>query len=154
MFTGTETTIWDYEKRFTLGFIFPRSPRKVAEHESNTVTPLFTKKKERKEVDEITAIQVDDTFGHQNNEFFDMEDTRISEKIKTKSRKNIGPGGSVTFNVKVITFEKDQTYTISQTERLEELQSVRTNEDFKMVRAKIQYIGVISGPDLSSAAQL
>lgn len=78
----------------------------------------------------------------------------MSVKFKTELWKDIEPGESVTFNETIVTFEKDRPYTLSLTEKQEELQYVRTNEYFKTVEAKIQYIWVMLRPDLSSAAQM
>ena len=74
--------------------------------------------------------------------------------FKSKPRNILNPGDEATFNGTKIKFEKDKSYSLSQSKKLDELQQVSTVEEFKSVRAKIPYIGVMPRPDICSSVQL
>lgn len=50
--------------------------------------------------------------------------------------------------------KNDGTYSISQSEKLDEVKFVKKGEQFKNVRYKLQYVGVMSPPDIFAQVQL
>lgn len=102
----------------------------------------------------ITAIQVEDSFGHRTAQFLAAEERLTSEKFKIKPRTLLKPVHKTTFNETQFSFEKDRSYTPSQSEKLQGLNHVSSAAEFKSRRALIQYIGVTTRPDLCAATQL
>jgi len=117
------------------------------------IDPCILSFKKKNKLEGATAIQVDDVFGIGSDDFLKIEE-ETATKFKSKKRKILSPGQQATFNGTTISFEKDNTYKLLQKEKLEALSPVTTNKNFHSARAKIQYVGVMTRPDLCAETQL
>ncbi len=115
--------------------------------------PCILSSRSNGEIDGICALQVDDVFGYGTDAFLDKEDKVIS-KFKSKPRKILNPGEKIVFNGTTVKFEKDKSYRLCQKEKLQDLTNATTPTEFHSTRAKLQYIGVMSRPDICAQTQL
>jgi hypothetical protein len=100
----------------------------------------------------VTVMQVDDTFGHGPPEFLKEEDVAAMDFV-SKPRTELQVGEQHVFNGMRLC-RTSHGFTLSQKDKLESIQVPRLEEDLISVRAKIQYIGACTRPDLASPAQL
>jgi len=101
----------------------------------------------------VTILQVDDSFGHGTAEFLEKEEAG-SKRFQCKPRKLLSPGDSALFNACNISMDRDGAYTTSQSEKLRKMLPPTNQESLISTRAKIQYIGSCTRPDLCSPVQL
>lgn len=101
----------------------------------------------------VTAIQVDDVFGYGTPDFLMQEEKALSQ-FRSKPRRVLNPGEKAAFNGTTITFNKDKSFSLIQTEKLEEVTKANTAKEFHSIRAKLQYVGVMTRPDICSQIQL
>lgn len=101
----------------------------------------------------ITALQVDDSYGHGTDEFFDTEENG-SRRFKCKPRQKLETGISVMFNGCHITAYGSAGYGITQSDKRSKLKPPTTREEFVSNRALAQYIGCCTRPDICAAVQL
>ena len=88
--------------------------------------PCLLYRRNKNEVEGITILHVDDSLGL-GTESFLREERKASEEFEFKPRKILKPGMKAMFNGTAIQFDKDTAY-LSQKEKLEELDSVTTEE--------------------------
>jgi hypothetical protein len=102
--------------------------------------------------DELTILQVDDSFGHGTEAFLDSEELgssrfdckpRLLFNIKTSARFN-GTNVQVTMH----------RFTIHQRDRLDKIRRPETDKDLISVRAAFQHIAGCTRPDIASCVQL
>lgn len=105
------------------------------------------------EVDGLTILQVDDSFGHGTEEFLQHEE-KESNHFQCKPRIVLQPGKEFKFNGIVIRRHTGMKYSINQSEKLRGLSKAINEDTFTRTRAKIQYIGSCTRPDVSSRSQL
>lgn len=101
----------------------------------------------------ITALQVDDSFGHGNTLFLQKEEEncKVFQKLKSKPRILLT---EVTFNGSNITRLLGGGYKLHQSDKLRQLEIPENDEDMGTVRAQIQYIATCTRPDLCSPSQM
>lgn len=104
-------------------------------------------------VDGVVTLQVDDTFGHGSSEFLELEDEK-SKAFICKPRNLLKPEESQNFNGSTILYDKAGDYHLHQKEKLSNIQLPQTKEDLISLRAKLQYIGCSTRPDLCAQVQL
>lgn len=117
------------------------------------VDPCVLYRRNGNDLDGMTALQVDDSVGFGSPTFLKDEE-KTADKFKSKAQIILEPGKEGTFNGTVVRRNEDLSYTLHQKEKLEALCEVETDEEFKSVRAAIQYIGNSTRPDLCSPSQL
>jgi hypothetical protein len=100
----------------------------------------------------VTALQVDDSFGHGTQGFLDAED-KASTRFKCKPRKILSVSDEVTFNGCQIRCCA-ASYRISQAAKLRNLSEASTDCELVSVRAAMQYIATSTRPDLAAPCQL
>lgn len=101
----------------------------------------------------LTTLQVDDSYGFGVKAFLDKEDEK-SKKFITKPRINLSAGSKRDFNGFVIEKCENGVCRLQQSEKLSSLRIPTSKEDFVNTRAKIQYIGCCTRPDVAAATQL
>lgn len=85
----------------------------------------------------MAAIQIDDTFGYGNAQFLEVENKHAKE-FKSKPQHIIEKGNSVVFNGSQISFNEDGSYSMKNSDKLGNLQKVKTSEEFIRTRAAVQ----------------
>lgn len=103
--------------------------------------------------DGLTALQVDDSYGHGTEKFLRDEDLE-SKRFKCKPRKIISEGDTVPFNGSGISIKECGVNSLDQSDKLEKVSIPETQSDLVSVRAQIQYVGCCTRPDLCAAVQL
>ena len=103
--------------------------------------------------DGVTALQVDDSYGHGTREFLQDEETK-SSRFQCKPRKLLKPGDSAFFNGSRVLVLQDGVHKLDQSVKLQKLQVPESDEDLVSSRASAQYIGSCTRPDLCAPTQL
>lgn len=103
-------------------------------------------------LDALTELQVDDSFGHVLPAFLDREEKLCC--FKSKPHKLLVNQDGCVSNGVYIKRKMDVPYCITQAEKLKALKMVMNAEEFKSVRAAAQYIGNCVRPDICAAVQL
>lgn len=101
----------------------------------------------------VTALQVDDSFGHGTVEFLKDEE-RESKRFKCKPRKILKIGETTSFNGCQITVERNRVHLLRQMDKLGKISKPRNQDELVSVRALLQYIGCCTRPDLCAPVQL
>lgn len=101
----------------------------------------------------LTTLQVDDSFGFGANEFLEKEETSM-KKFISKPRYDMKEGDFKDFNGMNISIGKGNTFKITQSQKLSSLENVQDRDGFVRNRAKAQYIGCCTRPDLCASVQL
>ncbi|CDF37987.1 unnamed protein product [Chondrus crispus] len=101
----------------------------------------------------VTALQVDDSFGHGTVEFLKDEE-RESKRIKCKPRKILKIGETTSFNGCQITVERNRVHLLRQMDKLGKISKPRNQDELVSVRALLQCIGCCTRPDLCAPVQL
>lgn len=114
---------------------------------------LLYKRQKGQKLEGLTIMQVDDTFGHGDEQFLQTENEK-AKFFKSKPRHILKEGQNVVFNGCQIKLNADGSYELHNSDKLERLEKVKTAEEFISARAAIQYIGVSTRPDLCAPAQL
>ena len=105
------------------------------------------------ETDGITALQVDDSYGHGTKEFLEEEE-RESKRFKCKPRKILKVGETTSFNGSQITVETNRVHLLRQMDKLRKVAKPKNPEEMVSLRALLQYIGCCTRPDLCASVQL
>ncbi len=101
----------------------------------------------------LTTLQVDDSYGFGSEDFLNDEG-RESTKFKSKERQILKEGDQSEFNGCVIKVNTGNVYELIQSDKLRSLRAPETQKDFVSTRAKAQYIGCCTRPDICAKVQL
>jgi hypothetical protein len=101
----------------------------------------------------VTALQVDDNFGHGTSEFLTLEE-KASNRFICKPRVIIEVGDMVTFNGSEIVRSKFNVFVMRQQPKLRALETAASLEQLVSVRAAMQYFATSTRPDLAAPCQL
>ena len=104
----------------------------------------------------LTALQVDDSLGHGNKNFLDLEEAQAQrfQTSNTKPRILLSAERSITFNGCEIIMTKTGQYHMEQKKKIKDLSEAPSDEDLITIPAKIQYIASCTRPDMCSPSQL
>ena len=101
----------------------------------------------------VTALQVDDNLGHGDAEFL-ADEEKYSELFESKPRLIFQSGTSTTFNGATITMLDDESYAMHQNGKLLAMTEATIQDELILIRAKLQYIGSCTRPDLCAPVQM
>jgi len=121
--------------------------------QSTKFDPCVLYRRNNSELEGITVLQVDDSFGFGKKSFLNDEDT-TGEKYLSKPREILKIGSSHDFNGLEIRRIQRNLFELNQEEKLKKLIIPTTQTEFISERASVQYIGVCTRPDLCAASQL
>ena len=104
----------------------------------------------------VTALQVDDSFGHGTELFLKEEEEKCKryQHYNEKPRVYVKPNAPVPFNGTIITRLGDGNYKMDQSQKLKDIKYATSDEDLVSIRALLQYIGTCTRPDLCSVSQM
>lgn len=120
---------------------------------STKVDPCLLFSRNDDQIEGMTILQVDDSIGLGTTEFLRRE-SETTKLFKSKPQLILSKENEAVFNGSQVRRNEDGTYKLHQTEKLQALQLVKTNEEYSSTRAAIQCIGTCTRPDIFSAAQL
>lgn len=110
-------------------------------------------KRSNHSVDVVVTLQVDDTFGHGSPKFLQREEEN-SKAFICKPRNSLTPGNPQDFNGCTILHDKDGSYSLHQGSKLSCLSMPNNTEELISLRAKLQYIGCCTRPDICTKVQM
>ena len=120
---------------------------------ATTYDPCVLYQRKAKSLNGITILQVDDSFGAGSKLFLEKE-SQTGRKFLSKPRELFKENTEKDFNGLRIRYHGEGKFKLLQQSKMEELKIPNNQEDFESERAKIQYIGNCTRPDLSAPVQL
>lgn len=113
--------------------------------------PCFFFKKTKGFIPNFVVLQVDDSLGNGESSFLDSEEKEM--KFDCKPRTILSRGVSVKFNGTIVSRNQDDSYSMKQSPKLK-TEIPTTKDKMVSVRAKFQYIGNCTRPDISGVVQM
>ena len=101
----------------------------------------------------LTVLQVDDSYGFGSKDFLDKEENTKHNFI-CKPRETLQEGECRDFNGFIIRSNSDGSHSLVQSKKLQAIGKPLDSNDFISERAKVQYIGNCTRPDVCAASQL
>lgn len=109
-------------------------------------------RRKESQLDDVTALQVDDSYKYGSYEFLEFEQRMCW--FKSKPRKLLESEKDGVFNGVHISKGKGGIYNMTQAEKFNSLTFVTNADEFKRVVASVQYICNCIRPDICTAVQL
>lgn len=120
---------------------------------STKFDPCVFHRHKDKGIDGVTVLQVDDSFGFGTKRFL-KDESITATKYLSKERQVIHEGEKHDFNGLTIKRLQKRVFEIEQFDKLKNLKVPKDQTEFVSERAKVQYIGISTRPDLCAATQL